>query len=432
MIHTKLDILMNLTGTSNTALALSLAIVPSHLSRVRRGQRAIPKNKSQFLHDCAEYFASLPFNSQQKRGLAALLGLPHLPGDQATLAEHISSWMTKDEADLPDAEEQSSELPEQKPASGYGEPAVYLGTDGRREASLRFLTEVARFPCVQELLLYSDESMEWMNEPSFFAEWQKLCIAILKKGCQMTIVHTVDRPANEILMGIQGWLPLYTSGLIHPYYCPERQGTAIYHRTIFIAPKTAAITSQSVHGNTEGMPNLYITDPDAVDAFSAEYRQFLSACKPLMQIFATNTAEILNLLEEIETKPGSSYFYQPEVKLSVFFHENTGSFTHILCLGDEKPTPAGLVYLREIRSRLNSDPGYHLVLIPKPVNVNTIYLKEKRGTLVVNPLADSLSFFFNEPHMLAGMHDYLFGISAAAPETDVRKILDKVIAAGSR
>lgn len=41
----KLDLLMNITKTRNNVLAHAVSLDASHVSRLRRGGRALPKNK---------------------------------------------------------------------------------------------------------------------------------------------------------------------------------------------------------------------------------------------------------------------------------------------------------------------------------------------------------------------------------------------------
>ena len=104
------------------------------------------------------------------------------------------------------------------------------------------------------------------------------------------MIHTISRNMNEMLEAVTKWLPIYMTGMIEPYFYPKlRDG--VFQRTLFIAPKTAAIISSSVQQNTGGMLNLLITNRAAIDALTLEYENYFSICRPLMRVFKSNDSE---------------------------------------------------------------------------------------------------------------------------------------------
>ena len=89
----KLDLLMNITNTSNSTLAMQTSLDASHVSRLRRGERNMPRSEA-VLQNMSAYFARHCAEEYQQKALADTLKcfLP-LPGE-AQLAEQIFSWLS--------------------------------------------------------------------------------------------------------------------------------------------------------------------------------------------------------------------------------------------------------------------------------------------------------------------------------------------------
>lgn len=93
-----------------------------------------------------------------------------------------------------------------------------------------------------------------------------------------------------MLEAVKKWLPVYATGAIEPFYYP-RLRDGLFQRTMFIAPKTAAILSSSVRQETSSNVNLYLTRKDDLAALTSEYVNLLQVCKPLMRIYGSRQAE---------------------------------------------------------------------------------------------------------------------------------------------
>ena len=111
------------------------------------------------------------------------------------------------------------------------------------------------------------------------------------------VIHSMSRGAGEILMGLEKWNSLYMTGLIEPYYYP-RLRDRVYRRTILVARDQSALAASSVGEYTEGTLSLLTHDPGAVRALEGEFMQYLSMCRPLMQIFNAESRERFERLME--------------------------------------------------------------------------------------------------------------------------------------
>ncbi|MDO5844949.1 MAG: hypothetical protein Q4Q53_07385 [Methanocorpusculum sp.] len=411
---------MNITKTTNAAMAVALGIVPSYISRVRNGIRR-PSRSPELIAKSAEYFSRLDLTHLQKKSIASLLSIDKYPDNQKDAEKLIFKWLSEKSVRI---ESTPKELKNLNNSESYKDTEIYYGISGKQKAVERFLTEVRDSGVKQTLLLFSDESIEWLTEPAFFIKWKILLKEVLEKGNKIKIIHTVARNSSEISSAIYGWLSLYPTGLIYPYYCQELRGT--YRRTLFIAPKTAVITSQSFNENLDGVPNLYVTNHDAITAFTKEYNDFASICKPLMQRFIKINPAFISLLKECGKQKGDSYFFQPVISDIGYPLESAGDeFYHIICMKSQDKKKS-CEYLSKILKRLKSDEHYHVLISSDTYEPYSMCLKESTGVFVIPTETLPVSFFFNEENLTKGFEIYLKKKAVNASITDRDSVIAEI------
>lgn len=294
----KLDFLMNITKTTNSALALNTRIDASHISRLRRGQRGALKDSAS-INAMASYFARHCEEEFQRKAVYEALDLNPYDSDAGKLSALIAQWLS--EANKNDVATVGNFL------SGFSNPtvrqplpsvkmpknishedppiSVFYGVDGKRQAVIQFLTDVLARSKPNTLLLFSDEPTDWMTVDRDFAiRWATLMFQVLAKGNKITVIHTISRDLDEMLNAINQWMPLYMTGAIAPYFYPKKRD-GIFRQTLFIAPNDRAVISRSVGDMLNQAANLFFKDSTAIKAFEEEYKQYLSLCKPLMRIY---------------------------------------------------------------------------------------------------------------------------------------------------
>ena len=253
----RLDVLMRITHTSNSALARELSFDASYICRIRSGKRGIP-TKQPFIEPVAAYLARRIREPLQVQAAEQVLGLAApLPQDLQERTDLIAGWLAcKDSQPMGQLSDHivhelssvsKARLSQVLAQRGHhaqidrGElasaQACYgTGREGRREATLAFLSALAEQGEPQELLLYSDERMEWFTEDEqFLVQWSDLLITLLQGGSTILIVHTLTRDITEMFDAFKNWLPLYLTGRVRSRYIPRiRDG--ICRRTLFVAP----------------------------------------------------------------------------------------------------------------------------------------------------------------------------------------------------
>jgi len=401
-ISQKLDFLMKLTDTSNSALAKALSFDASYISRIRNGERGIPLHQP-FVEPAAAYFSRRINNTYQRKVLSDVLnnGTP-ISADSEAIEHILLNFLSNDSSSAFHAsgfsverfiKETSAfhrnkaalEMALNVTASGIS-PAVsdglsmsvsaFYGNTGKREATLAFLQELAAANVPHELLLYSDEDSFWMYEdPAYIKRWLPAMLSLMKTGTRIKIIHTLSRDINEMFEALKNWMPLYSTGMIEPYYYPRiRDG--VYRRTLFIARKHSAITSSSVEGKTEHMINFLVRDNAAVKALTCEFENYFALCRPLMRIYTQKDAFAASL-QKFTAQKNTPYF-----------HHSTND-----------------VY---------------------------IIVKETQGAFVIYAAEHFSAFFFDEPRMIAAVLEYLTQISALRDkdfETFMKKLYEYLGAA---
>ncbi|MBO4637223.1 MAG: hypothetical protein J5685_08780 [Clostridiales bacterium] len=297
MFSDRLDFLMKMTDTSNSALGHAVSLDPSYISKIRRGIRKAPKHEE--IIDSICDFITKRLTDDKRRGAVSdvvLKGFP-LPASPDSVSRVLKLWMLDDSSskgkETPDLlaevlkhNKRTAAAEKKKGTSGERGSGVniYYGNEGKREAAREFLSHAASHAGkAKTILLFSNEDMSWMSEsPRFLTEWAGLLSALLAGGTVIKVIHTVTRDLNEMISAVGSWMPLYLRGSIEPYYCPKLRDD-IYRRSLFVAPGICAMTSTSVGTNTEGMANMVFYDRSAVDAFAEEFRSYFVLCRSLMK-----------------------------------------------------------------------------------------------------------------------------------------------------
>ncbi len=160
---------------------------------------------------------------------------------------------------------------------------LYEGYEGLRTAVLRFLGNAAKSR-TKELLLYSDQALDWMVEdPKFRLKWAALMTACTKNGTKIRIIHNIDRSLDQMNEAIISWLPLYMTGMIGSYYHPIHSGGRFSY-TLFLNPGQACIQACHVIGTEQNGRYHYLTAPDDLSECLGTFRSLIAQCLPLMNV----------------------------------------------------------------------------------------------------------------------------------------------------
>jgi hypothetical protein len=316
----KLDFLMRLTKTTNSALALNISVDPSYISRLRNGKRKPAKNEN-YLEAMSYYIAKNCTDPHCRASLKDMAGISYTPETTEETRDVIYRWLSEDYEN--NTEKMGSFLGSfshfqfKKPQASSFIPAqneqelefkpVYYGVAGKREAVIKLLTEVTKSDKPKTLLLFSDEDIDWLTEDKEFTSvWANLMIKVIMKGNRIKIIHTVSRNLDEMLNALGEWMPLYMTGAIEPYYYPKKRD-GVFRRTLFICPETIALASTSIGSMTENTANFMTQNNRTIESLIYEFESYLNLCRPLMKIFTPSKKdEYFAILSEFDKEMANS------------------------------------------------------------------------------------------------------------------------------
>ncbi len=78
--------------------------------------------------------------------------------------------------------------------------------------------------------MYSDMPMKEMaKDPEFPKKWMFGMAMMLKKGLHLHQIHNLDRSFDEMMLGLESWIPMYMTGQISPYYFKNAPNDVFLH-----------------------------------------------------------------------------------------------------------------------------------------------------------------------------------------------------------
>ena len=98
------------------------------------------------------------------------------------------------------------------------------------EGEIDFLKATVLSRSMEPVIMYSDMPMEEMSkDPEFPKKWMFGMAMMLKKGLHLDMIHNVDRPFYEMMLGLESYIPMYMTGQISPYYLTASQNSVFCH-----------------------------------------------------------------------------------------------------------------------------------------------------------------------------------------------------------
>ena len=163
----------------------------------------------------------------------------------------------------------------------------YYGLEEMKEGELNFFKATVLSKSKEDIFMCSDMPMEDMAEDTDFGKKWMFAIAMcLKKGHHLNIIHNVDRPFNEMMLGLESWIPIYMTGQISPYYLKDSKNNVYSH--LDYVSGTVALTGECIKGyHNKGMYYL-TTNKNEIRYYKEKSDLLLKKAKPLMEIYKEN------------------------------------------------------------------------------------------------------------------------------------------------
>ena len=322
-LQENLNALLSALDINVSDLSRHLNYDTSYISRIRNGQRH-PADPEKFASETARYIVRRYTEDKDRAALARLVGCGdgELTDDSACL-DALTRWLTSgsgaqkdmvlpfltkvDEFDLNEFirsihfdELKVPTMPFQLPASKN-----YYGLAEMRQGELDFFKAAVLSKSKEPLILNDDTPMADKTKGTDFMKKFVFAVALsLKKGLHIHMIHNVNRPFEEMMMGLEGWIPMYMTGQISPYYL-KGVHNAVFGHFLFSAG-TAALSGECIMGYHENGKFYMTNNKTEVAYYRTRAKNLLSKASPLMDIYRSESEnQYRSFLQMDAETPGS-------------------------------------------------------------------------------------------------------------------------------
>ena len=283
-------------------LARFIGYDASFLSRIRNGNRK-PAKPQDFIESVCNFVVTKYSSSDNKNTIAILLSCdPNELNNNADYLLKLSNWfatnISSNNKYISDFLNNldTFDLNQYIKAIHFDELKIpfvpfyktssrnYYGIEEMKKGELDFFKATVLSKSSDPVFMCSDMPMEDMaKDIDFGKKWMFAIAMTLKKGLHLNIIHNLDRPFNEMMLGLESWIPIYMTGQVSPFYL---KGTpnSIYCHLNYVSGNVAlngeCITDYHATGK------YYLTTTKSEVAYYKEKaKNLLNKSQSLMEIY---------------------------------------------------------------------------------------------------------------------------------------------------
>ena len=178
---------------------------------------------------------------------------------------------------------------------------TYFGLDQMMESELDFLKATVISKSTEPVIMYSDMPMgEMAKDPEFPKKWMFGMAMMLKKGLHLNQIHDLNRSFEDMMLGLESWIPMYMTGQISPFYLKEPSNNVFLH--LLKVSGAAALCGEAIVGHhAEG--RYYLTKSrKELGYYTARAQELLSAARPLMDIYRIDNKNEFNAFLQVDSE----------------------------------------------------------------------------------------------------------------------------------
>lgn len=300
-------------------LSHSIFVDASSITKIRSGKIA-PSNPIEFIENISNYIVQKYNDTNSKEIISSILNCKiNDLEDNSHYLELLKKWMSSNTSsnntvinsflnnlDNFDLEEYIKviKFDEMKvPFIPFYNPSAktYTGIEEMRMGELDFFKATVMSKSTEPVFMCNDVPMEKLVQDKEWAKKYMFGIAmILKKGLHINMIHTLNRPFKEILLGLENWIPLYMTGQVSAYYFKNFNAN-IYTHTNYVSGNVA-LTGESVRGYQEQGRYYLITNKKDVEYYKEKSKLLLSSATPLFNIYTNTSKEDYYAFQKIDSK----------------------------------------------------------------------------------------------------------------------------------
>lgn len=301
-----LNRLLKALNVKSNLLAKSLSYDPSHISKILSGKRH-PGNLPGFTLQVSTYIAGHYLKAPEISTIARLIGCDEKAiSNVRIMRDAIITWLSSnpynrdndpiahflekmDTFNLDDFIQSIHFDSIKLPSVPFQLPTTktYTGIKEMMESELDFIKATVLSKSMSDCILYSDMPLEEMaKDPDFPKKWMFGRAMMLKKGLHLNIIHDVNRPFNEMMLGLEGHIPMYMTGQISPYYLASSQNDVFTH--LLNVSGAAALEGYAIAGHQSSGRYILFKSKEDINHYRIRAEQLLQKAMPLMDIYRSD------------------------------------------------------------------------------------------------------------------------------------------------
>ena len=273
----------------------------SHISRIRYG-KAKPSNPIEFSNKICSYILNRYKNPDDINNLMMIIGCKKSDLSNEKIYSTLFNWLT---SEIVPVKSQVSDFLHHLDSFNLDDyikvikfdelkvPSIpfykaktkhYYGIEEMKQGELNFFKGTVLSKSKEDIFMCSDMPMEDMaKDIDFGKKWMFAIAMCLKKGHHLNIIHNLDRPFNEMMLGLESWIPIYMTGQISPYYLSNFKNNVYNHLNYVSA--AAALSGECINGfHNKGMYYL-TTNKNEIEYYKEKSDLLLKKARPLMEIY---------------------------------------------------------------------------------------------------------------------------------------------------
>ena len=317
-VHIDLEQLVKNFNDLTSALNISMADLSrklgydsSYLSKLRAGN-IFPTKPQTFIDDVCKFVVNKYVQEDEKKIVSSLINCPcENLNNQSDYYENLRSWFstnitpTRNYIDDFLKHLDAFDLDQYIKAIHFNEMKIpfvpfyksgtknYYGIEEMKKGELDFFKATVFSKSTEPVFMCSDMPMEDMaKDVEFGKKWMFAIAMTLKKGLHLNIIHNLDRPFNEMMLGLESWIPIYMTGQVSPYYLKNFQDSVYCHFNYVSG--AAALTGECINGYHNKGKYFLTSNKADISYYRDKCNCLLSKASPLMEIYRTESQNAFN------------------------------------------------------------------------------------------------------------------------------------------
>ena len=402
--------LINILKININDISKYVSFDSSHISRIRYG-KAKPSDPISFSKKVCEYIRYKYADNDSKKNLCTILNCDEknvfeelykfLTNNSKNSKNYINDFLNNlDDFNLNDFIKaikfdklKVPTIPFYKTKSKH-----YYGIEEMKKGEIDFFKNTIFSKESNDIFMCSDMPMEDMAEDiNFGKKWMFMIAMSLKKGLHLNIIHNLDRPFNEMMLGLESWIPIYMTGQVSPYYLKEVKNS-VYNHLNYVSG-ACALEGECIKGFHNKGKYYLTTNNKEISYYKEKSNLLLKKANSLMDIYTIDNKNSYNIFLNNEYKTNSHrkrylsslpLFTMSDTLLEKILKNNN--------LSDNE--------IKEIIKYKNSEEKIILELLNKNVIIDNIYIETKED-FINNEIYLSLENLFTDKKIKYDYIEYL-------------------------